>query len=258
MNEVHEAPMIEAPVILRPSPGNGNGLSGRTAEPSAHTPEPTTPKRRSKRGEGSLFRQPGSRYWWYAIGHRGRVIRESTGETDIKKAREVLKRKRQEIAAAEGGYTTVVGPEVRQVRVSALLDGLEQDYTLRGVRSLPQVKAHLKPIREAFGDWKAVEVSDGAVDRYITGRREAEVAPATVNREMQLLGQALRPFLEKHRLPVPALRRLPEDNAREGFFERAEVEAVVNHLPDDLKAFCRFAYLAEGGNRLSAVGGRGP
>ncbi len=39
------------------------------------------------------------------------------------------------------------------------------------------------------------------------------------------------PFLTKHRLPVPEIRRLLEDNVREDFFSRAEVEALVAALP---------------------------
>jgi integrase len=64
-----------------------------------------------------------------------------------------------------------------------------------------------------------------------------------VNRETQLLAQAIRPFLEKHRLPVPPIRRLPEDNTREGFFSRAEIESVIQNLPADLRDFTRWAYL---------------
>jgi integrase len=61
--------------------------------------------------------------------------------------------------------------------------------------------------------------------------------------ETQLFGQAIRPFLQKHRLPVPPIRKLPEDNTREGFFSRAEIESVIKHLPKDLRDFTRWAYL---------------
>ena len=39
------------------------------------------------------------------------------------------------------------------------------------------------------------------------------------------------------------MRRLPEHNARQGFLERADLEALVAALPDDLQDFTRFAYL---------------
>src|SRR6266496_2035373 len=70
-------------------------------------------RRRRKRGEGGLYRRPGTAYWWMAVPYRGRMLRESTGETDKKKAQAKLKAKRDEVAAARGGFTTVIGPEHR-------------------------------------------------------------------------------------------------------------------------------------------------
>jgi len=208
-------------------------------------------QKRTRRDKG-LYKQPGSKFWWYAISHRGRLIRQSTGKTDVKKAREVLKAKRDELAAARGGYTTVSGPETRRVSVADRLTALLRDYELRGVRSLAQVRAHLgfpaKPdgtprrILEVFGRERVVEVSEEMVDEYIKHRLAAGARPATINRETQLLAQAIRPFLQKHRLPVPPIRKLPEDNTREGFFTRAEIESVIKRLPSDLRDFIRWAY----------------
>lgn len=219
----------------------------RAAKRSVHS------ETKRKRREKGLYKQAGSKFWWYAISHRGRLIRQSTGETDAKKARGVLKAKRDELAAARGGYTVISGPETRRVSVADRLAGLLRDYELRGVRSLAQVRAHLgfppkpdgKPrtILEAFGRERVVDLSEDMIDEYMRRRLAAGARPATVNRETQLLGQAIRPFLQKHRLPVPPLRKLPEDNTREGFFSRAEIESVVSHLPSDLKDFTRWAYL---------------
>jgi integrase len=41
----------------------------------------------------------------------------------------------------------------------------------------------------------------------------------------------------------PKFPRLPENNARQGFFERADFEAVVKLLPEDLQDFTRFGFL---------------
>jgi integrase len=206
-----------------------------------------------ERREKGLYKQPGSKFWWYAISHRGRLIRQSTGKTNVKKARDVLKTKRDELAAARGGYTILSGPETRRVSVADRLARLLRDYELRGVRSLAQVRAHLgfpsKPegksrtILEAFGRERVVDLSEDMIDEYMRRRLAAGARPATVNRETQLLGQAIRPFLQKHRLPMPPIRKLPEDNTREGFFSRAELEPLVSHLPSDLRDFTRWAYL---------------
>src|SRR5262249_19434317 len=137
---------------------------------------PTRP--RGKRGQGRLYRRPGTAYWWLAVADRGMMLRESTGETDKKKAREKLNAKRDEVAAARGGYTTVVRPEQKSKTVKALLDALVQDFELRKVRSLKSVKSYIKSIEKAFGHWKAVELTEEAINRYIAGRVKAGHAPA--------------------------------------------------------------------------------
>src|SRR5437660_10177827 len=115
-------------------------------------------RRRVKRGEGGLYRRPGTAYWWMAVPDRGRMLRESTGETDKKKARQKLKAKRDEVAAARSGYTTVVGPQQKSKTVKALLDELVQDFEVRKVRSLKSIKSYNKHVERAFGHWKAVEL----------------------------------------------------------------------------------------------------
>jgi integrase len=54
--------------------------------------------------------------------------------------------------------------------------------------------------------------------------------------------RAVRPFLEEQRLPLPRVAPLPE-NIREGFFSRAEVTALIQHLPEDLRDFVSFGFL---------------
>jgi hypothetical protein len=134
-------------------------------------------RRRRKRGTGTIYRRPGTAYWWMAVPYRGRMLRESTGETDKKKAQNKLKAKLDEVAAARGGYTTLVGPEQRQMTVKALLDALVQDYELRGVRSLKSVRSYIKKVEPTFGGWKAVEVTSEAFGpihrRADQGRRPA-------------------------------------------------------------------------------------
>ena len=83
--------------------------------------------------------------------------------------------------------------------VRDLLDALEADYRLREAKSLPQITAHLKPVREILGRCRAQDLTPEVVDKYIEarlrGNPEAEVkakAKGTVNRETTLLGRAFR------------------------------------------------------------------
>ena len=57
--------------------------------------------------------------------------------------------------------------------------------------------------------------------------------------------RALRLAHDRQLLPsIPKVRVLTENNTRQGFFERPDLEAVVAALPDYLRDFTRFAYLA--------------
>jgi len=206
------------------------------------------------RGEGRIFQRHGSTSWWCAYYLRGKEYRESTGETDEKKAHKVLARRLKEVHADQIGAKPFVGPQQERTNVSELLDALEADYKLRGKHS-PQFKAHLKHIRDYFGNWRAVEVTAEAVDRFIGELLEGVPesadgetrckAPATINRSTQLLAQAYKLAIERRHLSsAPRIRHLSErGNARQGFFTDLEFRAVIDNLPEHARDFAWFGYL---------------
>jgi integrase len=156
----------------------------------------------------------------------------------------------KEVWAEKQGLQAFV-PRAEKVYVDELLDQLEKDYELGGGRAMAQFRSHLKPIRDFFGDRRAVDVSpaliDDYIDRRIAGSKKEGIRPraaATINRETQLLGQAFALGIERRVIvSAPHVRHLPERNVRSGFFEKAEFESVVAHLPEYLRDFARFAYL---------------
>jgi integrase len=211
-------------------------------------------KRFGSRGQGALIRFDTSTKWYSRYSVRGKEHVESTGTSDYKKAVRFHRQKLDEIAADRQGHKKFVAPVVQRVTVGELLKDLEADYRLRKVKSWAQVQSHMKAIRNYFGDWRAADITAAAVDAYIEDRLEADKSAATVNRESQLLGQALRLAFERHRLTaVPSIRHLRESNARQGFFERPEFEALVAALPDYLRDVTRFAYLT-GWRRGEVIG----
>jgi len=153
------------------------------------------------RGDGRIFRRPGSPFFWCAYYLRGKQYRESTGTTDEGKAQKFLSRKLKEVHADQIGAKTFVGPQQQRITVDELLNALVEDYKLRGKNS-PQFRAHLKPLREHFGNWRAVEVTAEAADEFIAQLLDDEKRPATVNRSTQLLGQAYQLALTADDSPV--------------------------------------------------------
>ena len=195
------------------------------------------------RGQGTLIRLEGSANWFSCYCVRGKEHRESTGAFDLKVAKRVHRQLLDKIGADRQGLKRFVTPVDRRLRIGEILDWLVADYKLRDKAS-PQFRSHLKPIRQHFGGWMVIDLMAEAIDAYIEERLETDKADATINRETQLLGQALRLALQRHRITsIPSIRHLPEDNARQGFFERPEFEALVTALPDYLRDFTRFAYL---------------
>jgi integrase len=196
------------------------------------------------RGDGRIFARKSSAFLWCAYYLRGKEFRESTGTADPSKASKFLKRRLKEVGADQIGKATFVGPQQERMKVSKLLEALEEDYKLRGKDS-PQFRAHLRHVSGYFGAWRAVEVSAEAVDKYISERQEAGSAPATINRSTQLLAQAFKLAVDrKHLSTAPQIRHLSEKgNARQGFFSDADFHAVRDKLPEYLRDFVLFGYL---------------
>lgn len=197
-----------------------------------------------RRGEGRVFKNPGSRFWHIAYFLRGEEIRESTGTDDRKMAIRFLNRRIKEIGADQIGKAAFVGPQQERIKVSELLDALEEDYKLRG-KDNPQFRSHLKPVRKYFARWRALEVSPEAVDKFISWMKEDDLVDATINRSTQLLRQAFRLAVgRRHISSMPQIRQFSEKgNARQGFFTEAEFCTLKTNLPVYLQDFAEFGYL---------------
>ena len=122
------------------------------------------------------------KYWIHGIQYRA-----SSRSTREAAARKLLKQPIGEITSE-----TLVEPKEKRVTVRNLLDALEADYHVRGGRASAQFQSHLRPIRDAFGHRRAIDVTEATIDHYMKHRREEGKKSATVNRETQLLGQAFR------------------------------------------------------------------
>lgn len=191
------------------------------------------------RGDGRVYAR-GSR-WWIEFWFEGKQFRETGGRSEDA-ARKKLKARLKEIL---GGR--FVGPQQERVSVSELLDDLLTHLGTKGARSVASFRSHLKPVREFFLLRKAMHVDTAMIEQYIAARLDAGKARATVNRETGALRQAFN--LAARRKPpkltrVPYIPMLNEDNARMGFFERAEFEALAAKLPEPVNDVARFAYLS--------------
>ena len=191
-----------------------------------------------------------SAVWWVIYRHRGRLYRKSSGSTKRREAVKCLKRCLAEIA--QGRH---ISTAAEKTTIDDLAQMLRNDYTANGRSSLHRVESALSHLREHFRETVALDISSDRVTGYIARRKEEGAQNATINRELSALKRAFRLAHDATKVPViPLIKLLQENNARKGFFEREQLEAVLRVLPtkrvrswdvtgSDLSAALRVAYV---------------
>ena len=118
------------------------------------------------------------------------------------------------------------------------------EYRANERKSLDRVKAAVDHLKQFFAGWRAQAVSTERILAYVRYRQQQQAANATMNRELAALKRMLRLGERTGRIVRrPLIDLLQEHDARTGFFEREEFDAVLAHLPDDLQAVFTVAYL---------------
>lgn len=202
-------------------------------------------QRKEERGRGRVF-QRGQQYWiaYYAPKDGRSVEHREWGGATEKDARRKLKDRLDEIVLHRRGGQRFQGPRQERITVEELLKNVERDYTIHGRKSLPQLRSHLRHVRRFFAMDRAHAVTPERLRDYIASRQQEGAQSATINRELEGLRRAFALAVEAQTLSVlPLFPSLPEDNARQGFFERADFQGVLDHLKDeDVKDFCDWFY----------------
>ena len=198
-------------------------------QPNPPRSNPMTVKRR---GQGRVFLR--GRIFWIAFygPQNGRMveIRESVG-TSEEKARKRLEDRLREVSNHKDGLKPFVGPKQEKVTVEELLKDLERDYVIHKRSSWRRLKSHLTHIRSYFGRDRARSITRSRLLAYIEYRQKEGAANATINRELEPLQRAFSLALENETLSfAPKFPSLPEDNARQVFFNRADFLKVVANL----------------------------
>ena len=201
-----------------------------------------------ERGSGSLFRV---KYrdkktqqikicatWTMKLWVGGKPLKRSAGTT----SRAVANKRLEQWKAAlrQGTYV----PDADQTRFDDLAALLLDEYRANGRKSLDRVEDAVDHLRAFFMGCRAQAISTERILAYIRRRQEQEAANATINREMAALKRMFRLGEKVGRVVRrPYIDMLQERNARTGFFERKEFDAVLAHLPDDLTAVFEVAYI---------------
>jgi len=188
-------------------------------------------KKRRPRGSGSIYRQPGSRFWWICYyDANGDAVRESSKSEKITVAQNMLKAKLGEVAS--GNF---VSPKVQRIAVSELFEAVLTDYRNNGKEirfAEHNWKLHLEPF---FGHMRAANVGTDQLSGYIAKRKEEAAANGTINRELALLRRAFTLGYKARPRKVTALldlseHMLEENNVRTGFVDEAQYHALAEKV----------------------------
>jgi integrase len=96
-----------------------------------------------------------------------------------------------------------------------------------------------------FGKIRAADFGTANLKAYISARKRAGAANATINRELAIVRRAFNLAFE-HDPPkaarVPHISALEENNVRTGFLEHAEYLKLRDALPEELKLLLVIGY----------------
>ena len=201
------------------------------------------------RGDGRVFKR-GARWWIsYYAPKAGRAVEcrepalivERRGEDPRPARTEREARRALKLQLREVHGDRFVAPSDRRATVADVLDLLVSHQRAKGVRSLSKTVSHTKALRAALGDRLAAGLTTPALERYTQERLALGRARATVNRELEILRQALH-VAARHTPPLllrlPYVPLLKVENARQGFLSRADFEALRANLTDaDVRDF---------------------
>lgn len=132
-------------------------------------------------------------------------------------------------------------PDDKRPTLSELEAAVIAHYRLSGKCDASIVGKMYRALKLFFGS--DCDVSTLGYDRlcaYAAYRLEMGRKPATAHNELKYLRIGMREMARAGRLQLPQFPRLKIQNARQGFFEDTELDAIVSRLPEDLRPFIRF------------------
>ncbi len=145
---------------------------------------------------------------------------------------------------AEMGQGQLRGPEVEKTTFADLVRMIHDDYAVNQRRSVKRLNTSLKALTPTFGHARACDISLDRLNRYVSDRLAQGVAPATVKLELTHFHKAFRLAERAGKAICPPFPVISVQNARKGFFERADFEAVRSHLLDTYRGVSTFAFLS--------------
>lgn len=190
-----------------------------------------------------------SETWWIKYYQDGKPIRESTETTKETEAKKALKEKEGDVVKG-----VPIVPGAARVKFRELADNVVNDYRINAKKSLKDVERRFKKhINPCFGDRRAGSITTANIREFIDARQTAGASNGEINRELAAIKRAFSLAVKEKRLVVkPFIPMLAEAAPRSGFFDAAQLKAVLANLPEPLQPLVQFMFVT-GWRSLSEV-----
>jgi integrase len=200
-----------------------------------------------ERGSGGLFREryrskktgqlKVCRTWMMKLWVGGKPLKRSSRTASRAVANKQLEQWKAQLR--QGTYV----PDANQTRFDDLATLLIDEYRANSRKSLGRVEDAVSHLEGFFTGWPAQAISTDRILAYVRHRQQQKAANATINRELAALKRMFRLGERAGKvLRRPFIDMLQEHNARTGFFEHHEFDAVLTQLPDDLQTVFDIAF----------------
>jgi len=187
----------------------------------------------NNKADRGLYRRDGSPYWWLRYADRnGRIIRETTGTTEKKLARDILAKKKVQVA--ENRHL-----DVRKVPNTTFYELCEQYWELWGKhRRMHGLSNMIEIWKKRFGNVPAKELTQRKIEKFLNARMEENgLSPATRNRHLTMLNAMFNKAKQwglATENPCDGIGRLRESGARTRFLDQNEIHALLEVASDTL------------------------
>jgi integrase len=178
--------------------------------------------------------------WWIRYAVAGKLQCVSSESTKRSDAVRLLKEREGDVAKG-----LPITADVGKIRFEEAAEDLLTDYRINHKRSLRtvtlRIRKHLTPF---FGERRLAAITPPLIRQYVARRQAAGASNATVNRDLITLKRMFNLSLQSGKLMTrPYIPLLKEQNVRNGFFEREQLQRITAQLPAHMRAIAAFAFV---------------
>ena len=220
-------------VIIRPADDEvvtpAIGLVTASLEP--------TPAHGGTHEMGCLYQR--GKTWWIKYSRNGRPYFESSHSKKKEEAKRLLRLREGDIARG-----VPVTSRIGRMRFEEAAEDFLTDYQINKRKSYADVKRRIViGLAPWFQHRRMTQITTADVQHYVQARQAGGAANATINRELAALKRMYTLAIKGRKLLYrPHIPMLAENNVRQGFFERAQFDAVRAELSDALRGVATLAY----------------